>query len=394
MLGRRFRLVLVALLLSAHVAAQNCEAFLNHGLYNVETRSSQDQLNQHLFTELCSESFDVRNLSEGRMKSFGGSLGYAGFSVGASSSGGSSRSEFEEARSNFCNTTRSDTSQSAATRSEVRTLFPQALQVYERCLTLESRGLRISYSITPSAGEATSVTYGLSRSTGPDVLLTGVHIVPRDAFTCVGRVDAGGAVVEFDATTTARVTNNQISMTCTRNAVGGVYEGAAIAIHTNDENLVTYFERVPQLPEVQASRAADLEAQVRQLEARLLHALDASTKDVDDRLSSLTNRVDQVAAGRLRAASGRSEIVTFRGGAAVSSATGGNRDVTGRVEFPNAFGATPAVLATISALDTNIVRYRLRITGRDANGFDWHLRTWAQTEIYSAEMSWIAVGTR
>lgn len=276
--------------------AQNCESFLNHGLYNLETTTSQNDFEQHLFNEVCSESFDVRSLSEGKMKSFGGSLGYAGFSVGASSSGGSSRSEFEEARQAFCSTTSSATAQRSDVRSEVRTMFPEALLVYERCLTLQARGLSIDMQVTPNPGQAVTVTYGLSRSGGPDIRFAGVHIDPIGAFTCRGQLGLEGEVIEFGEGTSASVTNNQISMTCRRNVEGGVYSGATIAIHTNDENLVTYFGPIPSPEQVQESRARDLENRTIQVEERLSRQL----LELRESLAELEQRVGALEPGLAR----------------------------------------------------------------------------------------------
>lgn len=259
----------MAFVLASFAIAQDCTAFLNHGLYNLETRTSQDALDQHLYNELCSENFSTSDWSTERTRSYGGSLGFKGFSLGGDVENGDVKQRFEESREQFCKINEEKTIRNTGFTTEIRTLFPQALDVYERCLELQSRGLNIDMQITPSPKEAQTVTYGLNTSRGGDLKLTGVHIIPADAFTCEGQIDDENNIA-FNTGTSTALSNNQVSFTCERNNKDGVYEGATIAIHTNDTNLATYFQRVPTLPQIQDSRAQELEIQTKRLEKQIV----------------------------------------------------------------------------------------------------------------------------
>jgi hypothetical protein len=262
-------LSVVLFLVGQIVIAQNCQALLNHGLYNIEIRTSQDDFNQNLFNELCKDSSILEDSSESKVKSFGASLSYAGIGVGANSSGGSSKEQVKVARDQFCSTMSSQTSSDKLASSEVRTLFPQALNVFERCLELEAKGLHIDVQIQPSSQAAKTVVYGLTSTTPGNLKLTGVNVDPEGAFTCKGKTEIGGSLVEFNGKTEASLSTNQVNFVCTRNQQNNVYEGATISVLTNDENLSTYFARMPLLPELQEERAKKLESQIRALETSL-----------------------------------------------------------------------------------------------------------------------------
>ncbi len=255
------------------MVAQNCQALLNHGLYNVETRTSQDDFSQNLFNQLCSDTFRLDSLSESEVKSFGGSLSYAGFGVGGNSDEGSTRQELSIARNQFCSTMSSQTTSNQQASSEVRTLFPQALATFERCLELEAQGLEIDVEILPSPEATRIVTFGLTSTvsgTSGGLILSAVNITPEEAFTCTGRKEPGAPVIEFDKNIEAILSSSQVSFECTRNQKNGVYEDAYISLLTNyrSSNLAMHFPRVPLLPELQEERAIQLEAQIEELENR------------------------------------------------------------------------------------------------------------------------------
>jgi hypothetical protein len=255
-------LSVVLFLVGQIVIAQNCQALLNHGLYNIEIKTSQDDVSQNLFNQLCSESFSLDSLSESKVKSFGASLSYAGFGIGGSSSGGSSKEQVKVARDQFCSTMSSQASSNVQVSSEVRTLFPEALTTFERCLELEAKGLHIDVQIQPSSQAAKTIVYGLTSTTPGSLKLTGVNIDPAGTFTCTGKTEIGGSLVEFNGDTETSLSTNQVNFVCTRNQQNGVYEAATISVLTNDENLSTYFARVPLLPELQNTKANELETQL------------------------------------------------------------------------------------------------------------------------------------
>ncbi|KAI1502556.1 hypothetical protein F5X99DRAFT_158443 [Biscogniauxia marginata] len=67
----------------------------------------------------------------------------------------------------------------------------------------------------------------------------------------------------------------------------------------------------------------------------------------------------------------------------------------GRVGFLKQFKSAPAVMACISSADvSNGANFRVRVyvTAVDSKGFTVHADSWADTQLYSCRVSWIAVG--
>jgi regulatory protein YycI of two-component signal transduction system YycFG len=142
--------LVVVLIVGQIVIAQTCEAFLNHGLYNIEVQTSEEDFEQSLFSDVCSASFNLNSLSESKAKSVGASLSYAGFGFGASSSSGRSKEQIEISRQEFCSTMSSETKSGREIRNEVKTLLPQALEAFERCVARETKGLRMDVQMLPN----------------------------------------------------------------------------------------------------------------------------------------------------------------------------------------------------------------------------------------------------
>ena len=70
-----------------------------------------------------------------------------------------------------------------------------------------------------------------------------------------------------------------------------------------------------------------------------------------------------------------------------------------RVEFDRPFAEEPTVVVALAYLDhviddghLNNLRIRAAVREVDPNGFYFDLNTWCNTDIYSAEMTWVAYG--
>ena len=71
------------------------------------------------------------------------------------------------------------------------------------------------------------------------------------------------------------------------------------------------------------------------------------------------------------------------------------RGIVGRrVDFPAAFAREPVVhmaLAGADARDGANLRLRVRVTSVDPEGFEYELYSWADTHLFNASASWVAV---
>ena len=285
-------LLVIVFAVASPVTAQNCDALLEHGLYNVEIRSSERDFQQSLYNRVCSADFKYTQSGSSSAESVGASLSYAGFGIGGSSSGGKTQQEVESSRQEFCSSMSSKTSDQVAVSSEVRMLHNRALETYERCLSLQDNQVRIDMSVLPSLGQAKTVTFGLSKGGGGNIKLTGVHISPSGAFKCEGK--NGDQLVVFDKKSEAMISNNQVSMTCERQMTNGVYEGATISLHTNDTNLDTYFERIPRLPELQGAQADDLEKQIEALRTQFPEQVEQISNGLTTNIQNLRTSLEEL----------------------------------------------------------------------------------------------------
>jgi hypothetical protein len=71
------------------------------------------------------------------------------------------------------------------------------------------------------------------------------------------------------------------------------------------------------------------------------------------------------------------------------------RQFTLSVPFASPFAAPPVVHAGLSGFDLDqgsSSRLSVAVTSIDASGFDIVLTTWRDSLVYSAEISWLAVG--
>ncbi|MCB1245621.1 MAG: H-type lectin domain-containing protein, partial [Verrucomicrobiae bacterium] len=68
---------------------------------------------------------------------------------------------------------------------------------------------------------------------------------------------------------------------------------------------------------------------------------------------------------------------------------------TTRIPFEFPFGTTPVIHAGLTGFDLDqrdSARLKLLVTHIDPSGFDLTIRTWADTRVYSVEVSWMAIG--
>lgn len=251
--------ILVGLLFVGQIVlAQNCDALLNHGVYNIRLETSEDDYQYQLDTEFCSEEYSGESTS--KQKSISASYKLI------SGSYGSSTEQIKEYQKSYCDQRSEFENRSGSTVLKTQTLYDNALAAWSRCNELVSRGLDIAITISPSF---TTATYGI-RYTGATqgLELQGVYISPEDAFTCSGQLN--GENVAFGRETKAPVTNQQIAMTCERTSTQSgefqVFQEANISIHTNDKNLDTFFPQV-QVPEISDAKAKEFESRISKLES-------------------------------------------------------------------------------------------------------------------------------
>jgi hypothetical protein len=72
------------------------------------------------------------------------------------------------------------------------------------------------------------------------------------------------------------------------------------------------------------------------------------------------------------------------------------RTFLGRVRFDQPFATTPVVhlgLAGFDISERDCSRLRVRAVDITPEGFSVHAQTWLGTEVYSIDVSWLALGT-
>lgn len=68
--------------------------------------------------------------------------------------------------------------------------------------------------------------------------------------------------------------------------------------------------------------------------------------------------------------------------------------VGGRVDFPEPFAGTPLVYMALAGADVRDganLRLRVRVTSVDREGFEYELYSWADTHVFTASASWVAI---
>jgi hypothetical protein len=252
------------LVIAQVVIAQNCDALLNHGIYNIRLETSESDYQYQLDTEFCSEEYTGESTS--KQKSISASYKLI------SGSFGSSTAQIKEYQKSYCDQRNESESRSGSTVLKTQTLYDNAIAAWSRCNELAARGLDITITISPTSSTA---TYGIRYTGATNGLeLQGVYVTPENAFICSGQLN--GENVEFGRETKAPVTNQQIAMTCERTSEKKdefeVFQEANISIHTNDKNLDTFFPQI-QIPEISENRAVELESRIAVLEQSQLKKL-------------------------------------------------------------------------------------------------------------------------
>ena len=80
------------------------------------------------------------------------------------------------------------------------------------------------------------------------------------------------------------------------------------------------------------------------------------------------------------------------------NANGERGAINVRVDFDKPFLEIPEVMVSLSLIDhvtdsgQNNLRINVKVTNRDRHGFNYSIVTWANTDIWRADLSWIAYG--
>lgn len=296
--------LLVIFLVGQIVIAQNCDALLDHGLYNVTYESSEEAQKYQMYSEICSEEYS--SASTAKQKRISASLSYAGIGLGGSSSGGTSSTS--EQQKKYCEEHQEESSYQGSDVAISKQIYSAAIAAWERCVELQSKSLEINFSILPSSANATEATFGLryGGASQSGIKLSGVYVNPENAFTCEGQINDKNVI--FNKLTNTIVGPQQISMTCRRNITDTivkdgetfeVYGDATISIHTTDKNLDIAFPQI-EIPELAQSKANELETQIIDLQTQVTtlktqyDGLQGIVSGIEPQLPTLVSRIEKL----------------------------------------------------------------------------------------------------
>lgn len=254
-------LPLIALAPFAATANNNmCDLALQSGAFNTEDYAQSSSLFLSQRDDACSKEYSSEAAAKSAMKSAGASIGFGGYSLGASSAKQTSSGSYSIKDSEFCNSSAAEVDRTTSERAKKK-VADIALNTWLKCIeeTNDDNKLYVQYTLLPGATGLTGKIY--RSATYGNAVIEGIASTGQDSslFCRIGR-DPIAPNTEVNLPFVKTKTN----FFCTKDSE----ETVSIAIRTSEDDQSWI--------------------QLRSQEENERAALD----DLDERLTRLTNTVE------------------------------------------------------------------------------------------------------
>ncbi len=353
--------------------AEFCKVALTEQAFNKTKISNKSETLMASRDNVCSKAYSNVGEARASARNSGFSLGYAGFSIGASDAKQNTNGSWDISQTSFCRASKTDMKSSIASDYESQ-VTSVALSAWRDCVKISNENvLYLEYEESLDGNRFTGILRATANRGSLGRKITGISVVgpAGDSVTCV----IGGAkyIPKKVSKQHVQMKTTGTSVACEKSDV----RAADVAFQTSEGALP--FVKLPSEKEKENAEWQLLNRRVSKIEA-IVAALSVDTGVIN------------ISAVNTRPLKDTSRCPTN------DDALRGN--LKGRQKFKKPFKTPPLVSIGLTTLDfrggepTDTSRISIQITSIDKAGFDYQFYTWCRTAVASAQASWIAVAGR